>query len=566
MAQTLTGYDMVLALSETTINKQFKKLHQENVIYKEWKLLAGNTLKRSAKRKPFFITGGDINFSSRLNIWMGLQQDFVKTGDFNMLASLKQSNNNFDFGWNTVMKAPIIHIEDRNTQEVILNLTFQSGHLYYLSDPTSEVSVYDLKGCIYSFRVPIGKLKIDKKAMLLQAQNEMNSVIRESGLKDNDFTIESLFLNFRNAKINQFDVAQSKFPKTLEVPLTAAMSNYFNVFLPDSDNPYVLGYGVSRTKVSSKEKAMFQPTSVAYSTSYSSRQSTSRPVPGQFSAFNFLMMANNAKPPTSQTTGVLAHSLIESGKAQQSPAHGVFAIEHTLFTKYLASLDKYVESIFSSQKGVNINGGFKSGTMTATQRDYHKKHDTIDTTYTLTREPIKNLAGAGGIEVRYKLQLKVRVGIHIGKDWEIKSATLSTSGPYTKGDIKKKGSVGYLTFQLKSGKEGRFDLANQLTKPNIAFDENPNMFEGPVAKIIGSIVTLIFAWPMAIVNGVIGQIIADLGVNTAVKNNPLIDSLNQLDLLNKTNKVILPLGKTYTYKNLRYLADKKIVVYDIAYA
>ncbi|MCE7992916.1 MAG: hypothetical protein HEP71_13085 [Roseivirga sp.] len=564
MAQTLTGYDMVLALSETTINKQFAKLHQENVIYKEWKLLAGHVFKQSAKRKPFFITGGDKNFSSRLNIWMGLQQDFVKTGDFSLLSSLTENHNNFDFGWNTVMKAPVIQIEDRNTQEVVLNLAFQSGHLYYLSDPTSKVSVYDLKGCVYSFRVPIGKLKINKQAMMLQAQDEMNSVIRESGLKDADFTIESLFLNFRNARINQFDSGRSKFPQHMAVPLTAAISNYFNLFLPDSENPYVLGYGVSRAKIGSREKAMFQPTSVGFSTSYSSRQGT-RQQPGQFSVLNFLMMVNNAKAPTSQTAGVLARSLLESGKAQKPPASGIFAIEHKLFTTYLSSLDKYVETIFSSQKGVNINGGFKSGVMRATQRDYHKKHDTIDTTYTLTREPIKNLAGAGGIEVRYKLQVRVRVGIHIGKNWEIKSATLSTSGPYTKGDIKKKGSVGYLTFQLKGGKQGRFDLTNKLTKPNIAFDENPNMFEGPVGKVIGSIVTLIFAWPMAIVNGIIGQIVADLGVNTAVKDNPLIDSLNQLDLLNKTNKVILPLGKTYTYKNLRYLADKKLVVYDIAY-
>ncbi len=564
MAQTLTGYDMVLALSETTINKQFKKLHQENIVYKEWKLLAGNVFKRSAKRKPFFISGGDVNFSSRLNIWTGLQQDFVKTGDYTLLGSLKESKNNFDFGWNTVMKAPVIQIENRNTQEVILNIGFQSGHLYYLSDPTNEVSVYDLKGCVYSFRVPIGKLKINKQAMLLQAQNEMNTVIRESGLNDKDFTIESLFLNFRNAKVNQFDVTRSKFPKEIETPLVAAMNNYFNLFLPDSENPYVLGYGVSRTKISSRERAMFQPTAVSFSTSFSSRQSASR-VPGQFSAVNFLMMANGAKPPTNQTAGVLAHSLIEIGKAQQTPASGIFALEHKLFTQYLSSLDKYVESIFSSQNGININGGFKSGVMRATQRDYHKKHDTIDTTYTLTREPIKNLAGAGGIEVRYKLQVSIRVGIHIGKDWEIKSATLSTSGPYTKGDINKKGSVGWLTFQLKGGKGGRFDLTNKLTKPNIAFDENPNMFEGPVGKVIGSIVTLIFAWPMAIVNGIIGQIVADLGVNTAVKNNPLIDSLNQLDLLNKTNKVILPLGKTYAYKNLRYLADKKIVVYDISY-
>lgn len=565
MAQTLTGYDMVLALSETTINKQFKKLHQENVIYKEWKLLAGHVFKQSPKRKPFFITGGDSNFNSRLNTWTGLQQDFVKTGDFNILGSLAKDKNNFDFGWNTAMKAPVIHLEDRNTQEVILNLAFQSGHLYYLSDPMNEVSVYDLKGCVYSFRVPIGKLKINKKAMVLQAQDEMNSVIRESGLKDSDFTIESLFLNFRNAKINQFDVTRSKFPKHMEVPLTVAINNYFNLFLPDSENPYILGYGVSRTKMDRREKAMFQPTSVSYSTSFSSRQSTSRPIPGQFSALNFLMMANGAKAPASQRAGVLAHSLIEIGKAQQTPASGVFAIEHKLFTTYLSSLDKYVESIFSSQSGVSINGGFKNGTMRATQRDYHKKHDTIDTTYTLTREPIKNMAGTGGIEVRYKLQVSIRVGIHIGKNWEIKSATLSTSGPHTKGDINKKGSVGYLTFQLKSGSGGRFELANKLTKPNIAFDENPNMFEGPIGKVIGGIVTLIFAWPMAIVNGIIGQIVADLGVNTAVKNNPLIDSLNQLDLLNKTNKVILPLGKTYTYKNLRYLADKKIVVYDIAY-
>lgn len=566
MAQTLTGYDMVLALSETTINKQFKKLHEQNVIQKNWKLLAGNVFRQSARRKPFFVPGTDAKYLTRLRRWIALQKQFTEAQDFSLLGTLRNEGNNFDFGWSVQLNSPTIHIENRNTQYVILNLKFRNGTFYYLADPQEKVSSHNMAGSVYSFRVPIGKLKIDKKAMVLNARAEMDTVIRDSGLRDSDFTIESLFLNFRNAKINEFDLTRSKFPEAIADQLSAAVNNYFNFILPATDNPFVLGYGVSRKKVSSREKAMFQPTSVAYSTTYSSRQSTSRPVPGQFSAFNFLMMANNAKAPTGQTAGVLAHSLIESGKAQRTPVSGVFAIEHKLFSEYLKSLDQYVQTIFSSQKGVNINGGFKDGVMRATQLDYHKKHDTIATTYTLTREAIKNLAGTGGIEVRYKLQVRIRVGIHIGKDWEIKSATLSTSGRYTKGDINKKGSVGYLSFQLKSGKEGRFNLDNKLTKPNIAFDENPNMFEGPVGKIIGNIVTLIFAWPMAIVNGIIGQIIADLSINTAVKNNPLIDKLNQLDLLNQTNKVILPLGKTYTYKNLRYLADKKILVYDIAYA
>lgn len=563
MAQTLAGFDMTLALSQTTINQQFKKLHQQKIIDSNWKLLAGNAIRKSSKRKPFFITGTDVNFSSRLNIWQGRQQDFVKTGDFSILGSLKDSGNNFDFGWDVELNPPTIHIEDRNSQYVLFDLRFKSGFLYYLSDPQDSVTRYDLKGAVYSFKVPIGRLKIDQKAMTLNAQTEVKTVVRESGLRASDFTIESLFLNFRNAKISEFDLIRSKFPKGIADRLSAAINNYFNIMLPAKENSFVLGYGVSHSKRRKSEKALFQPTSLAHSTTYSSKRSRTQPAPGQFSALNFLMMVNDNKAPTNQTGGVMAQSLIELGKAQQTAASGVFALEHSLFMTYLQSLDTYVESIFSSQSGVKINGGFKSGVMRATQRDYHKD-DTIDTTYTLTRQPIKNIA-TGGIGIRYRLQVSIRVGIHIGKKWEIKSASLSTAGQHTKGNINKKGAEGSLIFQLKSGKGGRFDLHSKLTKPTIAFNESPNLFEGPVGKVIGNIVTLIFAWPMAIVNAIIGQIVADLGVNTVVKENTLIKSLNKLNMLNQTNKVILPLGNTYTYKNLRYLEDKKVLVYDISY-
>ncbi|MCE7992919.1 MAG: hypothetical protein HEP71_13100 [Roseivirga sp.] len=573
--QTLAHYDMVLGLSQNTINYQFHQLHRGRVIHRDWAVLMGNVNNRGKKGDPFALLRTAENesaFNDKIDLWVDLQeqiadafedQDFGEIGT--LTGQLKAANADFDLGWDASIKAPTINILDQNTQSLILNIAFRSGRLLYRTNSLTEVTEFDLKNCVYAFEVPIGKLQITKDRMVLKAQEEMDTVIRESGLSDDDFTIESLFLNFENANIISFDPGRSNFPEEAALPLQVSVKNYFDQTLAGSDNPYVLGYGVSRRKISSSEPAMFQPTSLNFSTSYSSQMDPETPVPGEFSAFNFLMMLNNRVPPYDQNTGVLPHSLIESGKDTSSTMDGVFAIQKDHFQTYIHSLDEFVTAQFEAQ-GVERNGGFKDGVMVGLKHDKHKVNDTIDSTYTITRESIQNNAHDSGISVRYKIEVRIRVGVHIGKDWEIHHATLSTAGQHTKGDIDKVGSVGYLDFQVKAAQEGQFSLEHEFTAPNIAFDKSPNLFEGDAGTVFLNVMLTIFGGVIQIIRGIVNAIAVDLGKDSAIAGNELVATLADLDVLNQTNKVILPLGKIYTFKNLRHIPDKDIIAYDIAYA
>lgn len=561
--ETLAGYDMVLALSQNTINYQFSQLHKRNIIHKKWGVLGGKT----TDDKNFHVTDQDAGFKQKINAWIAIQKEIEKARKDNNWAEIgnlmnrvQSENLNFTFGWEAVLLAPEVSFIKDNTKEVFLELRFKSGKLYYREEETKAVSTFDLKDALYVFKVPIGQLKVSKENMILDAGESAKTIIRESGLSDEDFTIQSLFLNFENANISNFDTTKSKLPDGSDSDFQNAIANYFNMTIAGSGNPYVLGYGIHRKKIKATEKAMFQPTSLAFSTSYSNKNKQS----GVFSALNFLMMLNDTKPPTSTTAGILPHSLIELGKDTSSSTDGVFSIQQNHFNTYLDSLDQYVQKTFTNLDGVELQHGFENGVMKLKKHDTHKD-DTIDTVYTVTKEYVKNTDDNSGIKVRYKIEISIKV---IVKAWFVKvgEMTLSTSGQYTKGDITSKGSAGYLDFTIKSGKTGRFDLLHKLTKPSIAYDENPNYFEGGFWKVFSHILLLIFAWVFAIIDAIVNQIAVDLGKDSASSSSALIEKLNDIDVLNQTNKVILPLGKVYAFKNLRMDTERDIVAYDISYA
>lgn len=574
--QNLGGFDMVLGLSQNTINYQFQQLHRRKVIKNKWTAMVGNVLNPPDKEKPFSFKGSEAEFKASLERWRSLQLEIStakKSGKWadigKLVDTLKAENLNFDYAWDAKIDAPTIEIIDKDTQRLFFNLTFISGSLFYRPDDTSEVKTIDLAGCVYAFTTPIGRLKINKNQMVMEADDEIDLILRESGLSEEDFRIESLFLNLENANISTFDKGRSKFPEDATLPLQIAIESYFNLMLTESENPYVLGYGVTRPPIKS-EQAMFQPTSLAYSTSFSSKTVSDHPVKAQFSAFNFMMMLHGNSPMKDQNTGVLPTSLIELGKDTSSTTDGVFALASDQFDDYLKSMDEYMVSIFNKQKDVEVDdNSFKNvdGKWTMIAR-HHGKHidDKIETTYKLIRKPIANSELGITVEYEFHVLIEVHIIAKVIKEWEVKRIDLSTSGSYTYKEVKEKGRVGSFKFLIKNGKEGRFDLEYKLITPKIAFDSNPMMIGGSVGDIILAILSFIFLWPIKIVEGIINQIAIDLGSNSVKFEDRRIEELRKINVLNQSNKVILPLGKTYAYKNLRYLQDKSLVAYDISYA
>ncbi|WP_297337540.1 hypothetical protein [Algoriphagus sp.] len=573
ITQNLGGFDMVLGLSQTTINYQFFKLHQRNLIRKKWLVGVGNVLNPDQGEKPFHLEGSDDSIQGKIAQWVSNQSQIAKAKSNKKWAEIgeliekgKALGLNLDYAWDAIINAPTIEIIKNNSGLLYFNLIFSSGKLYYLPEETSEVKIFDLKGLIYSFTVPIGKIKITKDQMLLHADDHLNEIIRESGLQESDFRIESLFLNFQNANISNFDKSRSQFPAETTLPLQVAIESYFNRMLQSSDSPYVLGYGITRPEIKS-EKALFQPTSLDFSTSFSQKKIATNQVDGQFSAFNFMMMLQGRSPEKDARVGILPNSLIELGKDTTATIDGVFAMDRERFDEYLHSLDSYLVELFSSQKDVTVDGGaFKlvNGNWVMKARHHAKRiDDTIDTTYTLTRKQIQNQNL--GILVEYEFQVGIVIDIN-ALIWTVKEISLSTAGTYTYKEVKEKGKVGKFSFLIKNGKEGKFDLQPNLESPKIAFNEDPNLLHGSFWDVFLEILSFIFLWPIKIAEGIVNQIAVDLGSNSAVIQNKKLESLRKLNVLNQSNQVILPLGKTYTYKNLRYFEKETLIAYDISYA
>ncbi|WP_268035887.1 hypothetical protein [Algoriphagus sp. PAP.12] len=577
--QNLGGFDMVLGLSQSTINFQFKMLYQNGFIKDRWFALVGNVLNPKEGEKPFCFEGTPEELKSKLNRWISIQDQFSAAYDADNIDDMVELKNiikteglNFDYAWDVDLKSPTVEIINKDPRNLYFNLSFSEGKLYYRPEKTSKVKLFDLSGCVYAFTTPIGRIKVAKDQMVMEADEAMDSIIRNSGLTEADFRIESLFLNFENANISDFDIGRSKFPEGLIQPFQVTIENYFKLILKGSTNPYVLGYGVTQPKINSQE-AMFQPTSLEFSTSYSTKTDQAKPVKGQYSSFNFLMMLNGDPAPTEPTAGILPASLIELGMDTSSTTDGVFAMDRSHFDQYLDSLDEYVVSVFKAKKDVKVeSGGFqvKDGKhiMVATSHMAGGElgDDKIDTTYTLERKALKNVSG--GVEVEYEFQVEIVVHLiaKVFVEIELKKIDLSTSGQYSYRDVKGPGKVGSMKFLIQNGTEGKFNLKNTLEPPKIAFDESVYLFEGGALKIFLNIVKLILAWPILLVEGIINQIAIDLSNNDVTKENESIKRLREVDVLNQTNKVILPLGKTYAYKNLRAIEDKSLIAYDITYA
>lgn len=575
----LAGFDMVLGLSQMTINYQFKKLYQNDFIQDKWFALVGNVLNPKEGEKPFHLAGADDELKSKIDRWIALQHDVEEAKNSEdwaafgqLMATIKSEGLNFDYAWDADLKAPTIEIIDKDSRNLYFNLSFDNGKLYYRPESTSAVREFDLSGSVYAFTTPIGRIKINKNQMVMEADEAMDSLIRNSGLTEADFRIESLFLNLENANISDFDKNRSKFPEDATLPLQIAVESYFNLILTGAENPYVLGYGITQPDVKSSE-AMFQPTSLAFSSSYSSKQNPSKPIKGQFSALNFLMMLNKEEAPTGPTAGIMPASVIELGQDTSSTTDGVFAIDRGHFDQYIDSLDAYVVSVFKDKKDVSIESdGFqvKDGKPTMVAKSHMSGgelgDDKIDTTYTLVRKPLKNVDQ--GLEVEYEFHVSIQIHLiaKVFVEIELKQVDLSTSGQYSYKDVKGPGKVGSMKFLIKNGKEGRFDLQNSLDAPTIAFDESVYLFEGGALKVFLNILKLVLAWPLLVIEGIINQIAIDLGNKDVTQENESIQKLRELDVLNQTNKVILPLGKTYAYKNLRAIEDKSLIVYDITYA
>jgi len=609
----LGKYDMVLALSENKINSQFKEMYKRNIIKKDWQFLTSidgeNTLGKDNK-----------NFNTDLNDWKeagnkkaslikkkGELTDLQKRIDdledkadkaedegrdddakkdktkrrelrknrkvlektISELESGIEKLRKFDVLLDGKIKCPKIEIISNTPKSLFFNIEFDYGSnlVYKKEDKTENISLDNYN---YAFRVPVGNIRITDKEKILIVQGKDNQLcekeIRDTGISDNDFTIDSLFLDFSNANIADYDGNKSKLPEDAKAKtnLQIAIVNYFK----NPDNKYILGYAINKKEVKVLDKALLQPTGASYSTSFSNIK--------RATAFNFLMLLNNHSFPTGNSTGVLDKSLIEKVEDTTKTVHGVFGVDFIQFKEnFIPQLtDGIKNDFYESLRKKWGSTTFKRKTQINEDTTSIKLTPSIGSYPTIKQSRID---GVGVLTIKYPITangnvhkevetfgikdpitgLEVSTGT-IGMDWE-----LSTSGEHKlQHNIGKKGSIEVV---IKPSSKGKFEYSISYLPPTIgAIKEKPETedgFDKYVKRFMDSVDSI-----MKFIGS--SKLFDTDSINFDV--NSITSTLDLDEIANLNNKIILPVSQTYTYKNIRLLngsqSENDAVLFDISYA
>ncbi len=563
----LAQCDMVLSVSSDTINYQFSQLWKRNVIEQDWKLLVRVNHVKGKPPTYDVVTQQNKSFDTILATWQATQKEIAdlfaagKYSEFGTkLAKAKKEGLLWDYGWSGSIAAPTISILEKTATNLLFNLTFKTGTLYYCPDPTKQIADYDLSGVIYAFDVPIGTIEISdtKKILTPEAEQQISAAISQSGLNQSDFTIESLFMEFENANISNFDESASKFPENMTTALQITVEDYFKLIVARSNNPYILGYGL-KIKPIQAPNALFQPTDLKFSTSYSSKSGKS--------AFNFLMMLSGRTFPPGQNVGILPQSLLL--KAADDPSiDGILAIDFNLFQSYL--LEPFVDAIKPAiTKGFNASAYTRSAqkwslnsSRSATSNVSSPPSDLFKDTHMVLDMGVSSIIGVKNgtsdnllfdCNIEYTLDIKIRPWelLHAGRV-TVFEAKLSTGGTYKKGPDGSKGQPGMVEVSILPGAQGAVDFNITKTQiPEIGYTKKPY-----VEKTIGF--------------GIWAMIQSDWNADS--KSNAEKEALKAAKDISKVvsgvkkdinkvinslsvGKVVLPLGQVYTYQNIQLYTD-----------
>jgi len=593
--RNLGNYDMVLSLSSSKINYQFKKMYDRKIIHSDWAFLTNSMGKKvktltneeaqsywpnveknksnleEQKKKLDDITKQIVDLdednddqSKRRNLKE--QYKSVKAEVEKLEAKVKDANL-YDLGLIATIAEPKIEILSETSKELIFQISFKPGSTLFYSREGKKAE-YDLggNGIKYAFRVSIGKIKINSDRKIVEIDEngkEQEKTLRDKGINDNDFTIQALLLDFENANIANYDQKSSTLPEAADenALLQAAMVNYFKS-LANSDNPYVLGYGIEKNEVQEGDRGLFYPTGVKYSTSYSSEQ--------RASTFNFLMLLNKHPFPSGNDSGVLPVSLMEEAQDKTATVNGVFGLNMSEFeNNYVPLLSNILYEKIKSKlgdrhkdgsvnnKNININYALPNVSSGKLNIDYQGVYKNAD-----------NL----GVDIKYKVTSEATIhheqqviGGTVGIDWDV-----STSGKAHKPQ----GKEGSLIVTLKAGASGRLELTASYEDFSLGYKTSEPRYESEWGRVRAKASDL-----MQILSGPLGALeviqnlmedLRDIGKKIS-ELNAIATSLHINNLETLENKVILPVASVYTYKNVRLLGENSsdqnaVLLFDTSYA
>lgn len=588
-------YDMVLSLSENKINQEFDFLFRQKKIKSEFNVMSnihGN--ERMISSDPGFasikqdwlktdrLLQEQISLKNQVDTLTSEVSKALKEKRFGEAAAIDEQKDTiiqqekfvssrltalqkFDVMVDAIIKSPKVEIVENEHFSLLFILEFERGTLNYIEN--NVFCSADLAGKSYAFTVPIGKVKISKDEMYITGDKE--KTLRDSGFTEDDFTIESIFLNFNDVNISSFSTTKSNLPDVQKTKtfLLLSITNYFKA-LSDTENPYVLGYAIKKRTIKATERAMLYPTGASFSTSKS--------IEARASSFNFLMLVNNNKFPTVGGSGILKHNLIEKSRDKSSGGNGTIAINYPTFRDiYLKELNQAVIDNFDSSfkknqpqlyygiinemgytKFVFIKGGLKmfivlheprllnkikSDGSTALEIQYPitvdgKKHEEI------SKKVFGFSAGTVGVDQRFSSEGRYEIDGQTGKH-------------------------GKLTLFLQASVLGQLAILSEYINPTIGNITESVEYKDTTDKIWDTL--SYFLDPLETVEG-LKMLFSEKGRNIIQFDQSTFSKVEFNNLNNFSNRVILPGSNTYTFKNIRSMTDEfndqDAILFDISYA
>ncbi|KAA5547820.1 hypothetical protein [Adhaeribacter rhizoryzae] len=256
---TMTGFDMVWAITQNTVNSQL-----------DW--LSGQTI-------PTQVSIGDIN---------------------NDAGAIQGG----------IIGPPTVNFATGEPHLAYLYLKFKEGIFSYWSGHGRNqiIKQVHINGWILAFSVHLNIAQFaqdyvkDSKAVPPEILDKLTK------FDDTMFSIQSIFLDFENSDLSTYNDLQSDIPITADAsgaPISISEANQirdtFNGMLrvwllnhKGTDNPFILGYSVTAKQTSDDVKAVLNPTGANFSThGYEYPGNLNDSSKDGLSTFNFLMVTGN---------------------------------------------------------------------------------------------------------------------------------------------------------------------------------------------------------------------------------------------------------------------------------
>jgi len=588
----LGQYDMVLALSQSKINFEIGMLYKQGIIKPNWHFLTsldGKILLNSSDTSFADVKKGWLDkdeFQKRraqlkaelkkiqtqvedapVEQKLALRQlRDAKEAEIEALDEQEKATGKYQVLMDATINAPKIELLPDTNTELLFVLPIKAGKLSYLNGQSIEDVA--LNGMAYAFKVPIGKMQITADAMYM-IDEAKKIELREGGLNDNDFTIESMLLNFQNANVSQYSQQYSKLPAeaTQLTNLQIAVTNYFKS-IANNNNPYVLGYAIQKKKLAEREKAMLYPTGASFSTSASQVKNAS--------AFNFLLLAEGNQFPSGAAAGRIDNSLIEHVKDTTATASGVIGINYNTFVNlYLNQLHASVVDTFDKLFKESFPGFYQSHEVNGNDEIFKFYKPGMWMNFTLKRTPLKdgndnyihigyNITAAGSVHSELPTKIffdAIETGT-VGADQKF-----STEGGYEVNG--KKGAAGWLMIKLGASDQGKLQIISDYHAPSIGRDT-----EKPICKNAADAIWLKvsrFMNPFGLIGALVSIFVTEDQDQNIVKFDGDVFKPFKFDALKDfSNKVVLPGSNVYTFLNVRllngHLNENDAVLFDITYA